>query len=52
MELASAKQDLHAGKEDRCVLCTAPLTSGYLCESCERRGLNSRQYAEFFWDEA
>lgn len=53
MESASAKSDDYLDyREHHCVVCETRLRSGYLCEACERHGLDSLQYAELFWEEA
>jgi hypothetical protein len=52
MESASVKFDDYREVEYRCIVCMTQIAKGQLCEACERRGLDSRQFAELFWEEA
>lgn len=52
MELVSVRHIDFPLVESRCVVCGAQVAGAYLCKGCEQRGLNSRQFAELFWDEA
>jgi hypothetical protein len=52
MELVSAKHIDFPSAEPRCVVCGTRIALAYLCKGCEQRGLDSRQFAELFWDEA
>jgi hypothetical protein len=52
METQATKQSELDTGEYRCIVCGTHLSIETLCcPSCARNGLNSRQYAEFFWDE-
>jgi hypothetical protein len=51
MELAVANDKVEVRREDRCLVC-GQASAGPLCQECEHAGLNSRQFAKLFWDEA
>ena len=54
MELGNVKhssQPAALETEHRCVVCSARISSGVLCEACAHRELTSDRYAELFWDE-
>jgi len=52
MELAIAKVRRNVVEDRHCLVCATWISAGAVCEACTRRGLNSRQYAELFWEEA
>jgi hypothetical protein len=52
MHMANSKPREQEANDAQCVICATWLRSGYVCEACARRGLDSRQFAEIFWDEA
>jgi hypothetical protein len=52
MEVANLKHGEDVEWQHRCLVCEAHLSAGdYLCSFCERRGLNSLQRAQLFWEE-
>ena len=51
MQLATPKPKEREANT-QCVICAAWGASGGVCEACARRGIDSRQFADLFWDEA